>query len=235
MAIVPTAVGTRWSRALLAALSALLLCACDSAIVPPDLNPHPTKWVTLRVFAPSSLKLRLAELWAPNRHPFGTVAACNLQGGMKKPLYVPVTLRWDGTSYVGGFLEDRYLPSRCDWGFMGIMSTSPSLDGAVMYMEFPVPAFPTVNESDRRSDLWCGINPAPPPPEVCIFLGYFAKYSHHFPQAWRALVAAQDAAAVTPPNFRFDHGQVVITPNAKYVELHYHDYDAEARAANGNQ
>jgi hypothetical protein len=58
--------GIGWSRPFFAALSALLLCACDSAIVPPDINPHPTKWVTIRVFAPSTLKVQLNEAWAPN-------------------------------------------------------------------------------------------------------------------------------------------------------------------------
>lgn len=102
--------GIGWSRGLSAALSTLLLCACDSAVVPPYLNPHPTKWVTIRVFAPSTLKIQRTEAWNPNSHPFGAAAACNLPGGMRTPLYVPVALRWDGSSYVGRFLEDRYLP-----------------------------------------------------------------------------------------------------------------------------
>jgi hypothetical protein len=40
---------------------------------------------------------------------------------------------------------------------------------------------------------------------------------------------------VAPANFKFDEGVLFITPNAKSVELRYHDYDAEVRAANGNQ
>jgi hypothetical protein len=223
--------GIGWSRPFFAALSALLLCACDSAIVPPDINPHPTKWVTIRVFAPSTLKVQLNEAWAPNQHPFGTAAACNLPGGMKTPLYVPVALKWDGASYVGSFLEDRYLPSRCDWGFGGVFTDSPSADTTVIYLDMLSPAYPVQNESDRSGEFWCGIDPAPEQPrvEVCSSLDYFAQYSDHFPPAWRA------AATVAPANYKFNEGVLFITPNAKSVELHYHDHDAEARAANGTQ
>jgi hypothetical protein len=225
--------GIGWPKPFFAMLSTLMLCACDSAIVPPHLNPHPTKWVTIRVFAPSTLKIQLEEAWMPNSHPFGTSAACNLPGGMKTPLYVPVVLKGDGTSYVGSFLEDRYLPSRCDWSFGGVFATSPSRDTTVIYSEMPSPAYPAQNASDRIGEIWCGIDPAPKQPrvEVCSFLDYFAKYSDHFPQAWRAAAAA----AVAPGNFEFNQGVVFITPNAKSVELHYHDYDAEVRAATGNQ
>src|ERR1700728_815710 len=163
---------------LFAVLSTLLLCACDSAIVPPHLNPHPTKRVTIRVFAPSTLKIQLNEAWDPNSHPFGTVAACNLPGGLKTRLYEPVALRWDGTSYVGSFLEDRYLPSRCDWTFGGVFATSPSLGIAVMYSDMLSAAFPVENESDRSGEVWCGIDPGPKQRrvEVCTSLDYFAKY-----------------------------------------------------------
>jgi hypothetical protein len=224
---------TEWSRIFSAALSTLLLSACDSAIVPPNPNPHPTKLVTIRVFAPSTLKIQLNEAWTPNAHPFGTAAACNLPGGMKTPLYVPVALRWDGTSYVGSFLEDRYLPSRCDWIFAGVFATSPSLDTTVGYSETPDKAFPVINESDRSGEVWCGIDPAPKQQrvEVCSSLDYFAKYSEHFPQAWRATASA----AVAPGNYKFNEGNLAISPNAKSIELRYHDYDAEAQATNASQ
>lgn len=213
-------------------LPTLTLCACDSPIVPPDLNPHPTKSVTIRVFAPTSLKIELSEMWHPNAHPFGTMAACTLKGGMKTPLYVPVALKPDGTSYVGAFFEDRYLPSRCDWIFGGLFATSSSSDIAVMYSEMLSPAFPVENESDRSGVVWCGINPVPTEPhvEVCSSLDYFAKYSDHFPERWRAAAAA----AVAPKNFKFNQGTLSITPNAKSIELHYHDYDAEVRAVSSN-
>ena len=225
--------GIRCSCSFLAMLSSLLLCACDSAIGPPGLNPHPTKWVTIRVFAPSTLKIQLNEVWTPNSHPFGLYGACNLPGGMKTPLYVPVALRWDGTSYVGSFLEDRYLPSRCDWSFLGVFATSPSLGTAVSYSDMVDAAYPVINGSDRSGEVWCGIDPAPKQQhvEVCSFLNYFALYSGHFPQAWRAAAAA----AVAPANFKFNEGVLFITPNTKSVELNYHDYDAEAQAANGDQ
>jgi hypothetical protein len=224
--------GIGWSRAFFATLlTTLLLCACDSAIVPPYLNPHPTKWLTIRVFAPSTLKIQLNEDWMPNSHPFGPSGACNLPGGMKTPLYVPVVLRWDGTSYVGSFVEDRYLPSRCDWSFGGIFAISPSVGTTVIYSDMPSAAYPVENGSDRSGEVWCGIDPGPKQrrAEVCSSLDYFEKYSDHFPQAWRA------AAAVAPANFNFDEGVLFITPNAKSVELHYHDYDAETRAMNGNR
>lgn len=215
-----------------AALPALLLCACDSAVVPPNLNPHPTKLVTIRVFAPSTLTIQMREAWNANSHPFGTSGACNLPGGMKTQLYVPVALRWDGSSYVGSFLEDRYLPSRCDWSFGGVFATSPSLDTTVIYSEMLSPAYPVLNESDRSGEIWCGIDPAPKQQrvEVCSSLDYFAQYSDHFPAAWRAAAAA----AVAPGNFKFNEGILHITPNAKSVELHYHDYDVEVRSTKGN-
>ena len=211
----------------------MLLCACDSAVVPPALNPHPAKSVMIRVFAPTSLKIELSEMWTPNAHPFGTMASCNLKGGMKTPLYVPVALKQDGASYVGSFSEDRYLPSRCDWIFDGLVATSPSKDVVVNYSEMLSPAFPVLNESDRSAEVWCGIDPVPTEPhvEVCSSLHFFAQYSDHFPQAWRAAAAA----AVAPENYKFNEGTLAISPNAKFVELHYHDYDAEVVAANGNQ
>jgi hypothetical protein len=220
-------------KSFFAIILTLLLCACDSPIVPPHLNPHPTKAVTIRVFAPTSLKIQLSETWGPNAHPFFSSGACNLPGGMRTPLYVPVVLKWDGTSYVGSFLMDRYLPSRCDWIFGGVFATYPSSGIAVIYSDMQSPAHPVENKSDRSGEIWCGIDPAPKQRrvEVCSFLDYFAKYSDHFPQAWRAAAAA----AVAPGNVNFDIGIVFITPNAKSVELHYHDYDAEARAANGSQ
>jgi hypothetical protein len=213
-------------------LPTLLLCACDSPILPPDLNAHPTKSVTIRVFAPASLKIELNELWHANAHPFGTMAACNLKGGMKTPIYVPVTLKQDGGSYVGSFLEDRYLPSRCDWIFEGLFATSPSHDVVVMYSEMLSQAFPVENETERSGEVWCGIDPVPTEPhvEVCSSLDYFAQYSNHFPPAWRAAAAA----AVDPKNFKFNQGNLSITPGARSVELHYHDYDSEVQAATGN-
>jgi hypothetical protein len=214
-------------------LSTLVLCACDSAIVPPHLNPHPTKSVTIRVFAPPSLKIQLNEAWEPNSHPFFSSGACNLPGGMRTHLYVAVILKWDGTSYVGSFLEDRYLPSRCDWSFGGVFATSPSLGTTVIYSDMLSAAYPVLNDSDRSGEMWCGIDPGPKQLriEVCTALDYFAKYSDHFPQPWRAAAVA----AVAPGNFRFNQGVLFITPNAKSIELHYHDYDAEARAENGHQ
>jgi hypothetical protein len=133
---------TGWPRVFLAAFSTLLLFACDSdsVVVPPHLNPHPAKQVILRVFAPPTLKIQLNEEWVPNSHPFFSSGACNLPGGMHTPLYVPVVLKWDGTSYVGSFLEDRYLPSRCDWSFGGLSSFAPSRDTPVIYSDFPYAA-----------------------------------------------------------------------------------------------
>ena len=152
---------------------------------------------------------------------------------MRTPLYVPVILKWDGISYVGSFLEDRYLPSRGDWSFGGVFATSPSLGITVIYSDMLSAAYPVQNDSDRSGEMWCGIDPGPKQwrVEVCTALDYFAKYSDHFPQAWRAAAAA----AVAPGNFKFNEGVLFITPNAKSVELHYHDYDAEARAENGHQ
>lgn len=217
---------------LLAGLSTMLLCACDSVIVAPHLNPHPTKWVTIRVFAPQSLKIQLSEGWSPNSHPFFSSGACNLPGGVQTPLYVPVVLKWNGTSYVGSFLEDRYLPSRCDWSFNGLISFAPSHDTTVIYSDFSYQANPTFNTSDRSTELWCGIDPAPKdlPVEVCIFLSYFAKYSSHFPRQWLPAAAESEARVA-----QGREGNLFITPNAKSVELHYRDFDAEARAATRSQ
>jgi hypothetical protein len=224
--------GIGWRGAFFAALSALLLCACNSAseITPPDLNPHATKRVTIRVFAPPSLKIKLKEMWTPNTHPFITSGACDLPGGTQWPIYVPVILKWDGASYVGSFLEDRYLPSKCDWGLFGLVSDTLDDPAAVSYSDFLYPKNPTWNASDRSTEIWCGINPAPNTPrvETCGSLSYFAMFSNHFPPAWRLAVKEADA------KFGQDGG-MFITPNAKSVELHYRDFDAEARAANGNE
>jgi hypothetical protein len=110
---------------------------------------------------------------------------------------------------------------------------------AVLLIDFPrcinkyIHRGVAVNSRARPTPEWCGIDPAPKQRrvEVCSFLNYFAKNSDHFPQAWLAAAAA----AVAPANFKFDEGVLFITPNAKSVELRYHDYDAEVRAANGNQ
>ena len=227
--------GVGWRGAFFAALSALLLYACNSAseIVPPALNPHATKRVTIRVFAPPSLKIKLKEMWRPNTHPFITSGACDLPGGMRGPLYVPVILKWDGTSYVGTFLEDRYLPSKCDWGLFGLVSDTPDELAAVYYSDFLYPKNPTWNASDRSAELWCGISPAPNTPrvEICASLGYFAMFSTHFPPAWLLAVKESDVKLAQEGAL----GSLFITPNAKFVELHYRNFDAEARAANGNE
>lgn len=220
---------TRWRRPIVVMLSTLLLCACDSPIVPPNPNPHPTKWVTIRVFAPPSLKVELDEMWTPNSHPVFSSGACNLPGGMRTPLYVPVALKWNGISYVGSFLEDRYLPSRCDWGFDGLRSFAPSDDVPVIYSASSFRGDSAYDAADRSVQLWCGVDPAPKSRrvEVCIFLSYFAKYSDHFPRAWRR--------AATNPERSWHEAEGFITPKTKSVELYYRDFDAEARAANANQ
>jgi hypothetical protein len=144
---------------------------------------------------------------------------------VKDVLYVAVPLKWDGASYSGRFLVDRLLPSRCDWSFGGLTSSSPSKDTPVIYSETLYAAYPENNASHQTADIWCGIDPAPQQTRaiVCTDLSYFAKYSDHFPPAWIASVAA--AKGKKPQSILF------ITPNAESVELHYHDFEAEARAA----
>jgi hypothetical protein len=148
---------------------------------------------------------------------------------MRIPLSVPLHLTWNGKNYVGRFLEDRYLPSRCDWGFDGLRSSAPSNDVPVIYSAPWNGEDPTYDATDRSIQLWCGIDPAPKSRrvEVCTSLSYFAEYSDHFPRAWRR--------ATTNPERSWHEAEGFIGPNAKTVELHYRNFDAEARAANANQ
>ena len=218
-------------------ITILISCACTQVdfdprrLRPPELNPHPTKFVKVRVVAPATLEIRLEEMWNANSHPFFSSGACDVDrekpGSSKDVLFVPVALKWDGTSYGGSFVADRYLPSRCDWSFGGLTSSSPSKDTPVIYSDSADKAYPENNASDRTADIWCGIDPAPQQPRaiVCTDLSYFAMYSDHFPAAWVSSVAV--AKGKGPESILF------ITPNARSVELHYHDFEAEARATVG--
>ena len=94
---------------------------------PPQLNPQPTDIVPVRVIAPKTLKIALeAFYYAPSipvspwfcvKDRAKPVDPRNT-GHMRR---VPIPLQFDGTEYRGIFVEDRFLPGRCLWGFPSAM------------------------------------------------------------------------------------------------------------------
>jgi hypothetical protein len=149
------------------------------------------------------------------RHQFASNKGC---------IFIPVDLKWDGKSYSGTFLVDRFLPSRCDWSFGGLSSSLPSKDTPVIYTEHALNPSPDNETTDRTADIWCGIDPATQQPRVivCSNLSYFARHSDHLPSAWTMSVAARKSKT---------DDILFITSSARSIELRYHDFDAESRDA----
>lgn len=223
----------------------LFLAACanghDNSVSPPRLNPNPVERVRLTVIAPSTLSVRLVASYQIGTWVFA-YAGGTYCGPKEYPAHtplptrtrtIPINLKWDGNSYTGEFLIDRFLPGRCRWGFSSLDMVSPAKTFLSRYEERAIQYnFDTTHSNGlydqspaQQTDLWCGADPGPPSEHgrmLCTSLDYFAIY----PGA-----VANELLAKVPVNLRARTPEVNILPSTRSITLRYHDLAAENHAA----
>jgi hypothetical protein len=227
-------------RAFAACLSLMGLIACartapsadnPDGVDPPQDNPHPKEIVKIRVLAPSSLHVLLYENYhAPSGQGFGSMLGpglCQKDPTRSEHLghykQVPITLTGSNGDYSGTFTADRYLPGRCEWGFDGISSNFKEDIPALYQFGGPSPANP--HGPEQVANIWCGTNPILTEPSrfICTSLHFFSKYTKGLPDA---LLAAHPYI----PS-RANEDRIFMDDTTKSIVLHYHDLEAEAKAA----
>jgi hypothetical protein len=219
--------------------------ADDSAVDPPERNPHPTQRVALNVSAPPSLKIRLGadyrvgtwlgvfggggEYCGPDVHARPDEVGHALPGTT-----VPIDLKWNGSAYEGAFFLDNFLPGRCHWRFFSLDTLSPANGSVSLYEEYATKynfdtshSHGVYDQSPAQSvDLWCAADPSPDAPEsgkmLCTSLNYFAVYPG---------VVANELLATVPVAQREHTSLVNMFPFTSSVTLHFHDLDADNRTA----
>jgi hypothetical protein len=201
---------------------------------PPEVNPHPKQIVTIRVLVPSSLKVALSEEYiAPSGRGFGSAfgpGLCSKQKDPNKPgiaaghsMPVPIALTGRDGDYIGTFTVDRFLPGRCEWGFMGLRSNLKE-DTPVLYGPGdPIPTSP--HGPEQVADIWCADNPIPTEPSrfICTSLMFFEKFTKGLPE--ELIAAHPHDVSRGPENIIF------MDDTTKSIVLRYHDLKAEAEAA----
>jgi len=222
--------------------------ADDSAVDPPERNPHPTQRVALNVSAPPSLNIRLGadyrvgtwlgmfggggEYCGPDVHARPDAIGHALPGTT-----VPIDLKWTGGTYQGAFFLDNFLPGRCHWRFFSLDTLSPAKGSVSLYEENATKynfdtshSHGVYDQSPVQSvDLWCAADPSPDPSEngkmLCTSLNYFAVYPG---------LVANELLATVPVAQREHISSVNMFPFTSSVTLRFHDLDAENRTASSD-
>jgi hypothetical protein len=230
--------------AALIAWSSLSGCAGDESVDPPTPNPRPTQRVKLYVTAPPGLNVRVGVnyrigYWLGLFGGGGEYCGPNVHtppDGMTHPVpgaIVPIDLKWNGRTYEGEFLIDRFLPGRCHWTFSSLDTLSPARNFVSLFSEertnYNFDTSPYGNTYDQSpvqdADLWCGPDPSPREGErgkmLCTSLDYFVLYP--------GTVASELVASI--PVSQYDRSRINLFPFTTSVTLRYHDLVAENHAA----
>jgi hypothetical protein len=136
---------------------------------------------------------------------------------------VPIPLIGSNGDYSGTFTVDRFLPGRCEWGFMGVASNFKE-DTPVQYLYgSPNPAYP--HGPEQVSDIWCGDNPVVTEPSrfICTDFTVCAEGTEGRPES---LLAAHPHKVSDGPS-----SIISMDDTTKSIVLRYHDLRAEAEAA----
>jgi hypothetical protein len=229
-------------------IACLWLAACDgptTSVDPPDLNPHPSRGVTLYVSAPESLKVRVGASyhvghWLGIFGGGGEYCGPDVNAPPDAPrsqpvpgVTVPIDFKLGAHGLEGKFFIDRFLPGRCHWTFSSLDTLSPTWDFVSSFNQertnFNFDTTPYGNTYDQspvqEADLWCGLDPSPREGEkgkmLCTSLEYFVLYPG---------TVANELIENIPVSQIYNEPRVNLFPFTTSVTLRYHDLAAENRA-----